>query len=142
MLLREIMRSPVVTVQLDDSLREVNTIFEANVVHHVIVVDEDKLVGLVSERDFLRVISPYVFSHVYTTRDLATLNQRVHQIVSRHPVCLPQDATVQQAIDLFNSQRIDCIPVVDEQDIPVGMLTRSDILRHFQAICAQTRAAL
>jgi acetoin utilization protein AcuB len=136
MLLKEIMHSPPVTVQLDDFLRDVNTIFEANVVHHVLVVEDNKLFGLIGERELLRAISPYVNTHVYTTRDLATLHQRVHQIVLRNPVWLLQDATVQEAIGLFNASLTDCIAVVDAQDVPVGMLTRSDIVRHFHAICS------
>lgn len=140
MLVKEIMHTPPVTVQLDDFLREVNTIFEANVVHHVLVVDEGKLFGLVGERELLRAISPYVNTHVYTTRDLATLHQRVHQIVLRNPVWLLPDATVQDAIGLFNASLTDCIAVVDAQDVPVGMLTRSDIVRHFHAICTAGRS--
>lgn len=139
MQVRQIMHVPVVTVQLDDFLREVNTIFEANVVHHVIVVEQGRLLGVIGERDLLRAISPYVNTHVYTTRDLATLNQRVHQIVHRHPMVLHQDATVQDAIGLFNAYPIGCIPVVDADDVPVGMLTRTDIVRHFFAICTDGR---
>ena len=139
MLVKEIMHTPPVTVQLDDFLREVNTIFEANVVHHVLVVEDGKLFGLIGERELLRAISPYVNTHVYTTRDLATLHQRAHQIVLRNPVWLLPDATVQDAIGLFNASLTDCIAVVDAQDVPVGMLTRSDIVRHFHAICGATR---
>jgi acetoin utilization protein AcuB len=136
MQVQKIMHTPVVTVRLDDFLREVNTIFEANVVHHVIVVEDDRLVGLIGERDLLRAISPYVNTHVYTTRDLATLNQRVHQIVHRHPKFLRQDATVQDAIGFFNAHHVDCIPIVDAEHAPIGMVTKTDIVRHFSAICA------
>ena len=137
--LRHIMRTPVVTVLLDDFLRDVKAIFDAGVVQHVIVVEDSRLVGVIDERDLLRVISPYLITHVYTTRDLATLNQRVHQVVTRNATCLPLDATVQRAIDVFNAQAIDCIPVVDAQDEPVGLLTRADIVRNFYAICSEGR---
>ncbi len=139
MQVREIMHTPAVTVQLDDLLREVKTIFDADVVHHVMVVEEERLVGLISERDLLRAISPYLATHVYTTRDLATLHQRVHQIVARHPMHLPPEATVQDAIGIFNAHHLDCIPIVDAQGVPLGMLTRADIVRHFHTICADGR---
>jgi len=132
----DIMHAPVVTVQLDDALREVNAIFEAHVVHYVMVVEDEKLVGLIGEPDLLRAISPYIYTHVYTTRDWATLQQRVHQIVHRHPVRLRQDASVKEAIALFMSSSVDCIPIVDEDDVPVGMVTKTDIIRHLRVICA------
>jgi len=129
MKISQIMKSPAVSVELDDPLKLVEEIFEGAGFRHLLVCDSEILVGVISERDLLRAISPYVHTHVYTTRDLATLNQRVHQIVKRQPHHLSADASVGDAVRLFNANRIGCIPVVDESRKPVGIVTRSDILR-------------
>jgi acetoin utilization protein AcuB len=130
----EIMSAPIKSVTLDHFLKDVKDIFDNNDIRHLIVIEEGTLIGIVSERDLLKSISPYVNTHVYTTRDLATLNQRVINIVTRNPKFLYQSASVQDAIELFNTVRIGCIPIVDADHVPVGIVTRGDIIRNFYKI--------
>lgn len=130
----EIMSTPIITVTLDNFLKEVKEIFDNNDIRHLIVIEEGTLIGIVSDRDLLKNISPYVNSHVYTTRDLATLNQRVQHILTRHPKTLTVHASVNDAIDLFNTFRIGCIPIVDDENVPLGIVTRGDIIRNFYKI--------
>jgi acetoin utilization protein AcuB len=136
MKISEVMSSPVVTVLLDDSLLEVKQIFEQSKIRHIIVVEENQLFGVIAERDLLREISPYLQTQIYTPRDLATLNKRVHQAVTRKPIFLHETASICDAINLFKTSHIGCIPVVDDLKKPVGILTRGDVIRHFDEICA------
>jgi acetoin utilization protein AcuB len=137
----EIMSSPIKSVTLDDFLKDVKEIFDSNDIRHLIVIEEGTLIGIVSERDLLKNISPYLNSNVYTTRDLATLNQRVIHIVTRNPKFLKVTDQVEDAIALFNSVRIGCIPIVDEDHVPVGIVTRGDVIRHFYKIKVQMSIA-
>ena len=129
MTLREIMTSKIVTVEMDDKLAVVKQIFDSIKFHHVLVVEENTLLGVVSDRDLLRALSPYIGSTVETARDTATLNKRVHQIMSRKPITLRPEAEIAEAVTLLLDHRISCIPVVDEQFRPVGIVTWRDILR-------------
>jgi acetoin utilization protein AcuB len=125
-----IMTARVVTVEMDDRLEVVKEIFDTKSFHHLLVVDEDrKLSGVVSDRDLLRAISPYVGSAAETERDLATLNKRVHQIMSRHPITLRPQSKVAEAVRLLLAHRISCIPVVDDESKPVGIVSWRDLLR-------------
>jgi len=133
----EIMSSPIKSVTLDDFLKDVKEIFDSNDIRHLIVIEEGTLIGIVSERDLLKNISPYLNSNVYTTRDLATLNQRVIHIVTRNPKFLKVTDQVEDAIALFNSVKIGCIPIVDDDHVPVGIVTRGDVIRHFYKIKVQ-----
>jgi len=121
-------RNPV-TVSLDDTLGAVRDIFERHHFHHVLVVDGPQLVGVVSDRDLLKALSPNLGLPSETSRDLATLKKRVHQIMTRDLIVLKEDATVREAIELFNSHRISCIPIVDAHRAPVGILSWRDILK-------------
>jgi acetoin utilization protein AcuB len=138
----EIMKTPVLSVLLDDSLQEVEDILARERIHHLVVIEDGKLFGVVSECDLLRAISPYVHTHIYTTRDLASLNQRVHQIVTRNPVSLSPQSTVHEAISLFNTLHIGCIPIIDSTEIPVGIITPSDIIANFYKICAASTSKM
>jgi acetoin utilization protein AcuB len=131
MKITEIMSSPPITGTLDDFLSEVKEMLAVNNTKHLVIIEEGKLMGVLSERDLLLAISPYVNSNVYTTRDLATLNQRVGQILERHPLYLDDQAELEDAIDMFDKNHISCIPIVDADFVPVGVVTKSDIIRFY-----------
>ncbi|MGZ3253172.1 MAG: CBS domain-containing protein [Burkholderiaceae bacterium] len=124
-----------VSVGLDDSLGAVKDIFDNAKFHHLLVIEEGKLFGVVSDRDLLRHISPNIGTNNYTIKDLDTLKKRVHQIVTRQPISLHPEATIVDAVAIFNTHRISCIPIVDNENVPVGIITWRDIMKNFQKIC-------
>lgn len=129
MLVEKIMSKPVVTVTLDDTLGEVKHIFENAKFHHLLVVEEGKLYGVLSDRDLLKSISPFIGTVQETAHDKFTLNKKVHQIMTRKPITLSPFANVYEAISVFNQHNISCIPVVNEENIPIGIISWRDILR-------------
>jgi len=125
---KSLMTSRIVTVELDDSIAVVKQVFDQTKFHHVLVVEAGKLFGVVSDRDLLKAMSHRLGTAAETDRDLATLNKRVHQIMTRKPIYLLQDATIEAAIDVFCDNTISCIPIVDLHHTPVGILSWRDIL--------------
>ncbi|HEY2779183.1 MAG TPA: CBS domain-containing protein [Steroidobacteraceae bacterium] len=124
------MTTRVVTVEMDDRLDVVKKIFDTLKFHHLLVVDDHrKLKGVVSDRDLLKALSPYVGSATENARDVATLNKRVHQIMSRELITLQPRAAVADAVQLFLEHRISCIPVIDAARTPVGILSWRDVLK-------------
>jgi acetoin utilization protein AcuB len=108
----------------------VKEIFDSLRFHHLLVIGSDKkLCGVISDRDLLRAISPYVGTPSETARDAATLKKRAHQIMTRAPVTLRPDASLADAIQLLLGHRISCIPIVDEGFRAVGIISWRDILR-------------
>ncbi|WP_369804745.1 CBS domain-containing protein [Cupriavidus sp. YR651] len=132
------MSKKVVTVVFDDTLATVKSIFDEAKFHHLLVVEDGRLHGVVSDRDLLRAMSPFIGSTVESARDVNTLNKRVHQIMSRKPVTLRPEAELADAVELFLTHQISCIPVVDEQFQPIGILSWRDVLR---ALAPQHQAA-
>ncbi len=119
MVMGDIMTARVVTVEMDDRLEVVKEIFDTMRFHHLLVVDEHKkLSGVVSDRDLLRALSPYVGSAAETERDLATLNKRGHQIA--------------EAVSLLLTHRISCIPIVDDEFKPIGIVSWRDLLKSLE----------
>ncbi|SDE01794.1 acetoin utilization protein AcuB [Cupriavidus sp. YR651] len=138
MIVDSIMSKKVVTVVFDDTLATVKSIFDEAKFHHLLVVEDGRLHGVVSDRDLLRAMSPFIGSTVESARDVNTLNKRVHQIMSRKPVTLRPEAELADAVELFLTHQISCIPVVDEQFQPIGILSWRDVLR---ALAPQHQAA-
>jgi acetoin utilization protein AcuB len=129
MKISDIMTTTVITVELDDKLSLIKEIFDNSKFRHLLVVEEGKLFGVVSDRDLLRAISPNLGTMVVTYRDLATLNKRVHQIMSRKPITLKADSTISDAAVLFNKHKISCIPIVDNDFRPVGIVSWRDLIK-------------
>jgi acetoin utilization protein AcuB len=118
-----------ITIGFDDTLTTVKEIFDAVKFRHLLVVEEGKLHGVVSDRDLLRTMSPFIGSTVETSRDIATLNKRVHQIMTRKPITLSPEADIADAVQLFLTNQISSVPIVNEEFRPVGIVSWRDILR-------------
>ncbi|OIQ69876.1 arabinose 5-phosphate isomerase KpsF [mine drainage metagenome] len=131
---KEIMSSRVITVQLDDKLSAVKNIFDSCKIHHLLVVDDIELLGIISDRDLFKALSPKIGTSTESQKDAATLNKRVHQIMTRHPIVLHEDATIDDAIGLFNTNIISCIPIVNSANRPIGIVSWRDILKYLGAI--------
>lgn len=127
----EVMSRPVVTVSMDAKLGEIQELFARERFHHVLVVDDDgKVVGVLSDRDLLKRISPFVGSKLNERKqDENTLSLRAHQVMTRNPVHVTAGDPVQAAVDLILRHNFRSLPVLDERRHPVGILSWKDILR-------------
>jgi acetoin utilization protein AcuB len=129
--LAEIMTRRVVTVQMDETLAGVRSIFDRNRFHHVLVVRDEKLAGVISDRDLLKNISPFVGSELMErSQDANTLQRRVHQVMTRNPVVGKPEMTVSEATKLVLDRNVSCLPVVDDTMRPRGIVTWRDLLMH------------
>jgi len=127
--MQQIMNKKIITVEFDDRLATVKEIFDNLKFHHLLVVESNKLYGVVSDRDLLKALSPNLGTITETFNDVATLNKRVHQIMTRKPITLHPDATIVDAVNLFNTHTISCIPIVDYKFKPLGMVSWRDIMK-------------
>lgn len=129
----KIMSKRVVSVHMDDSLQSLRELFSATGFHHLVVVHNNQLQGIISDRDLMKAISPFVDTVSERNLDRATLDKKAHQIMTRNVITLHPDASIYTAIELFNNNKISCIPVVDEKHHAVGMVSWRDIMCFMQA---------
>jgi acetoin utilization protein AcuB len=129
----DIMNETIVTVEMDDSLQVVKEIFDKVRFHHLLVVESGRLFGVISDRDLLKALSPNIGSIAETASDRATLNKRAHQIMTRKPVTLSPKARIRDAIEIFINHKISCIPIVDEEEKPIGIISWRDVLKTIEA---------
>lgn len=131
-----IMTKRIVTISMDDSLRVAREIFNRTKFHHLLVIEDDHLFGVLSDRDLLKAISPNIGTISATEKDESTLNKRVHQVMTRELITLHEDSHIADAVGVFNEYAVSCIPIVDEQNRPVGILSWRDVLKS----CVEFRA--
>lgn len=127
-----IMSKRVVSVYMDDSLQSLRELFTATGFHHLVVVHDNKLQGIISDRDLLKAVSPFVDTISERMADRATLDKRAHQIMTREVITLSPESSIVTAIELFNNNKISCIPIIDEKSQPVGMVSWRDVMRFMQ----------
>lgn len=129
MRIEKIMTRQVSCVELDETLARVKMIFERVKFHHLLVVEHGQLYGVLSDRDLFKSLSPALGTASETLKDMASLNKKVHQIMTRKPITLQANNSVYEAIDLFLSKKISCIPIVNQNNAVRGILSWRDILR-------------
>lgn len=113
-------RRAACTVQLDETLRSVAQRMEKEGVGSVVVVEEGRPVGVLTDRDLaLRVVAD--------RRDAAAT--KVVQVLGGPPTVIPAAARLSEASRLMSRQRVRRLPVVDEDGAAVGVISADDIVR-------------
>lgn len=127
--IKDLMSRDIVAVKMDEALSRVKELFEETAFHHLLVLENGRLLGVISDRDLLKSLSPKIDTAAETTQDLASLNKKAHQIMTPKPISLNLNSNVREAVEIFNQNPISCIPIIDDDDKPVGILSWRDIMR-------------
>lgn len=125
MLIEDVMKSPVVTVTPDDTAAEALLRARKGRFRHLPVLDGDKVVGVVSDRD-LRGIVPTLVPESERILAETEVRQVMHPtVIVAHPL-----DPVEDAARLMYEHKIGCLPVVSGEQL-VGIVTETDVLRSF-----------
>ncbi len=116
-------------VEMDEPLWRVRERMQEGRFHHLLVVENGRLAGLVSDRDVLAALSPAADSPFASRADALTLERPVHLVMARRLVAVAPDVPVLEAVGMLLDNDIHCLPVVDGQGRCVGIVTATDVLR-------------
>ena len=132
MKISSIMTEKVLKVRMDDSLETIHDILDTVPFHHLLVVQDNKLVGIISDRDILRFLDQFLQATFINKDAMAILeNKKAHQIMTRHPITADKDMNVELAIKIMLKNNISCLPVVSPDGCIQGVLTWRDILKSY-----------
>ncbi len=142
----DIMTGKVATIKFDDTVMTVKGIFSRVKFHHLPVVDDNGyLIGIISDRDFLASVSPFVGTVNEQTRDIELLKRKVGLIMTRNPSSVSINADLTAAIRQMNEYKVSCLPVVNPATRQLlGIITWKDIVKAFcpEAFTARDSAKL
>lgn len=125
----DVMTTEVATLEASDHLDLASDIMTLGRIRHMPVTRDGKLVGILSQRDLFRgaVSSALQFRPSAEREWLAKI--RVSEVMTTDVVTAEPDWPVRHAVDVMLEGRFGCLPVVDEQDRLVGLLSETDCLR-------------
>jgi acetoin utilization protein AcuB len=126
-----IMTRQLLTVGMDETVETVSRLLAQHHVHHLLVVEHGRLLGVISDRDVLRNLSPFVGRPSERVQDAHLLRRHAHQIMTRHPVCVRPHTPIAEACTLLLFHGVSCLPVLTDDGRPIGIVTWRDLLRHF-----------
>ena len=118
---------------MNEKLSVVRHIFLEAPFHHVPIVDGEKLVGIISTRDMLKLSFDVTGMADDAVDESLDKNFAIEQVMQRDLVTIDRDDTVQTAIDLLATGKFHSLPVVDENGSLVGIVTSIDLLAYLMS---------
>jgi CBS domain-containing protein len=145
-LVKDVMTEKVITARKDTSVGELSQILLKNNITGVPVVDEDGVLqGMVTDADIITediepifplFFDPLIVSYAFMEnfekykKDIKDyLNIKVEEIMTRRVKTVKKETTVSDTVKILVKDRINRIPVVDENNKVIGIVARADILK-------------
>ena len=125
-----IMSREVVTVSPDTALMDIRRRLQEGGFHHMLVVEEGELCGVISDRDVLRAISPFLDTYSEEHRDVQTLALPAQEVMRTDPITVTPETDIEEAAHLLLDHDISALPVVEDNEL-VGIVTTKDLLNHY-----------
>lgn len=114
----DIMTSPVQTMPVGALLKDVKELMKSKEVRHVPILDGKNIIGMISDRDLLRVGASGTFPFL-----------KARNIMSTVLVVALDETPLAHIARVLMEEKISCLPVINKDHHLVGMISRTDILR-------------
>jgi acetoin utilization protein AcuB len=126
-LVRHFMTAPVTSLPSSASLLEAGLLLRAGRIRHIPIIDDGRLVGILSDRDIQRC-APSMLSRVSADEYNAIFeNTLVARVMTRNPQHISPDAPLKSVATVLREHKVGCLPVVENGQV-VGIITKDDML--------------
>ena len=125
----DVMTKGPLTLSPGDTIGEADEIMADNKIRQLPVVSGRELLGIITDRDIRSFLSGSLKEN-FSKRENA-LNTKVGDVMTTAPITLGPDDGLEDAVELLIEEKIGGIPVVDEPEGVVGIITYVDVLRCF-----------
>ncbi|HWC04577.1 MAG TPA: CBS and ACT domain-containing protein [Methylomirabilota bacterium] len=130
MLVQDVMQTKLYTVTPETTLPEALRLTGQRGVRHLPVIEEGRLVGILSDRDLKRAMaSPASGLEVHELNYLLD-RLRVGEIMTRTVITIGRMFPIEAAAHLMLQEKIGALPVTDGERL-IGLVTETDVLRLF-----------
>ena len=130
---REIMMGSPVTLKPQDTLDLANDVISLGRIRHIPVVEDGRLVGLLSDRDLIGAAATAIFGLKPKSKSALLKSFLIKDVMKKRVITVTPETPIKDAARLMKEKKIGCVPVVNEGAL-VGLLTTTDILRYVEGL--------
>lgn len=125
----DVMTENPLTVDLNDTIGQADEIMAQQNIRQLPVVQGTDLVGIITDRDIRSFLSGRLFG-TSKEREKA-MNTKVADVMTSNPISVSSDDDLREAIEVLIEEKVGGVPVVDDDEGLVGIITYLDMLRCF-----------
>ncbi|PJX27506.1 CBS domain-containing protein [Psychroflexus sp. S27] len=126
----KIMTNNLIKLNVNDSLSKAESLFKKNKIRHIPVVKDDKIIGMLSYTDLMRISfadatdddGQEIETTVY---EMFTLEQ----VMTKNVEVVTEHTTIKEAAEIFAKKEFHALPVIKYDKI-VGIVTTTDIIKY------------
>jgi CBS domain-containing protein len=130
---REIMMGAPVTLKPDDTLDLASDVISLGRIRHIPVVEDGRLVGLLSERDLIGAAASQIFGLKQKSKSALLKSLLIKDVMKKRVFSVKPDTPIKEAARLLAEKKIGCVPVLSDGSL-IGLVTTTDILRYVEGI--------
>lgn len=120
-----VMTTNVKTVQISQKMSEVLRIVAENQIHHVPVADGQRLAGIISTTDIIRLNITVSNADEWT----------IERVMKKNLVTIELHDSVRKAAQLLSDGIFHSLPVINKDRHLVGIITSTDLIRYLAKLC-------
>jgi acetoin utilization protein AcuB len=129
MLVKNWMSKPAITIDAGAFMNDAIKLLKNNKIKMLPVMEKNKIVGIVTDRD-LKIASASDATSLEIHELLYLIsNIKIKEIMTKNPITVPQDYTVEETAEILLKHNISGVPVVDHYLDIVGTITQNDLFR-------------
>ncbi len=127
----QIMVSPVITAHVNAPFSDVEEKLRRKGIRHLPIVDDaGRVLGLITQRDLFRILSPHIVE-AGIQYDQAALNAFVlKRVMTPKPMTLRPEDPLSKLVEMMIRNKYGCCPIVNEIGILTGIVTEIDVLKY------------
>jgi CBS domain-containing protein len=130
---REIMMGSPVTLKPEDTLDLANDVISLGRIRHIPVVQDGRLVGMITERDLIGAAASKIFGLKQASKSALLKTVMIKDVMKKRVITVTPDTPIKEAVHLMAEKKIGCVPVVSD-GVVVGLVTTTDILRYVERL--------
>lgn len=124
-----IMSTHLIKLNVSDELTKAEMLFKKNKIRHIPVVSGNKIKGMLSYTDLLRISFADAVEEDEVV-DVMVYNMfTIDQVMTKKLITISPDTTIKEAAEILSSREFHALPVV-ENDLLVGILTTTDVIKY------------
>lgn len=142
MLVRNWMNPTVLSIEAKTSMAEAINLMKENKIKTLPVFDRGALVGVLTDRDLKRAsASDATLLDIHELLYLLT-RIKVRDIMSRNPITIPDNYTIEEAAEILRDHHISGAPVMDAQGRMAGMISQNDLFNALMSLTGIKRRGI